>query len=177
MRKGEQPIQFVLISLLFLLLAGLFIWDFFALMFAEKYPPADSLVYETCTVVEYELVSTAKSSHYSIYVEEYEKPLEIDSIVIKSIDRDALQKLKAGDTVMVSKAEGKRSLNLYSLSHGDTVILAYEDFLTAHDGNDSVGVAVTGIMSLLQIGLLIANVIHYKETGKCLPMRSRYRPY
>ena len=177
MKRGKQSARFVATNMLFLLLAGLFIWGFFALMFAEKYPPADSLVYETCTVVEYELVSTAKSSHYSIYVEEYEKPLEIDSIVIKSIDRDALQKVKAGDTVMVSKAEGKRSLNLYSLSHGDTVILAYEDYLTAHDGNNSVGVAVTGIMSLLQISLLIANVIHYKETGQCLPMRSRYRPY
>lgn len=171
MRKGEQPIQFVLISFLFLLLAGLFIWGFFALMFAEKYPPADSLVYETCTVVEYELVSTAKSSHYSIYVEEYEKPLEIDNIVMNVIDREALLELEAGDTIVVSHYEGKRSFNLYTLSHADKTILAYEDYLAEHEGNNTIGIWVTGVLSLSSIALLIANTIHYKKTGRPLPLR------
>ncbi len=177
MRKGEQPIQFVFVSLLFLLLAGLFIWGFFSLMFTEKYPSADSLVYENCTVVDYELVSTGRASWYYIYVEEYEKPLEIGTIVMREIDRDALRWMNAGDTIVVSHYEGKRSLNLYALSHGDTVILSYEDYLTAHDGNDSVGVVITAVMALLQIGLLIANTVYYKRTGRCLPMRRRYRPY
>ncbi len=177
MKREKQSGRFVFITLLLLLFAGLFLGGFFALMFAEKYPSADSLVYENCTVVEYELVSTARSSRYYIYVQEYDKPLEIDSIVIRTIDRDAMQRMRAGDTVTVSKDEGKRSFDLYSLSHGDTVILAYEDFLAAHDGNDLVGVAITSSMFLLQIGLLIANTVYYKRTGRCLPRRNRYRPY
>ena len=93
-------------------------------MFAEKYPSADSLVYENSTVVDYELVSTGRASWYYIYVEEYEKPLEIGTIVMREIDRDALRWMNAGDTIVVSHYEGKRSLNLYALSHGDTVILS-----------------------------------------------------
>ena len=171
MTREKQPVQFVFVSLLFLALAGLFIWAFVNMAFLGSYPPAESLELEECTVVEYELVSTAKSSYYFIYVEEYEKPLEIDNIVMNVIDREALLELEAGDTILVSHYEGKRSFNLYTLSHADKTILAYEDYLAEHEGNNTIGIWVTGVLSLSSIALLIANTIHYKKTGRPLPLR------
>lgn len=172
MKRGEQSIRFVATGILLLLLAGILIGGSFALMFVEKFPSTDSLVYETCTFEKCERISSGKyADYYFIYVEEYDKPLKIDSIASRAIDPDALQKVRAGDVIVVSKDEGRRSFTLYSLSHGDATILAYEDFLETQDGNDSVGAAVMGVFSLLPIGLFIANVIHYRKTGRSLPAR------
>ena len=171
MTREKQPVQFVFVSLLFLALAGLFIWAFVNMAFLGSYPPAESLELEECTVVEYELVTASRSSYYFIYVEEYEKPLEIGNVTKNVINREALMELEAGDTIVVSHYEGKRSFNLYFMAHGEKTILAYEDYLAEHEGNNTIGIWVTGVFSLSSIVLLIANTIHYKKTGRPLPLR------
>ena len=179
MKRGKQSARFVATNMLFLLLAVLLIGGSLALALVEQYPPADSLVYEECTFERYERISWVKyGASYFIYVEEYGKPLEIDSISIRAIDLDALEAVKVGDSIVVSKEEGKKSFCLYALSHGDKDILAYEDFLATQNGDNSVGAVFTGVMSLLPIGLFIANVILYKKTGVCLYLyvRGYYRP-
>ena len=177
MKAGKQPVQFVFVSLLFLALAGLFIWAFVNMAFLGSYPPAESLELEECTVVEYELITASKSSYYFIYVEEYEKPLEIGNVTKNVINREVLLELEAGDTIVVSYYEGKRSLNLYSLAHGEKTILAYEDYLAEHEGNNTVGIWVTGALSLASIALLIVNTLRYKKTGECISLQGRYRAY
>ncbi len=170
MKRGKQSARFVATNMLFLLLAGLLIGGSLALAFVEKYPSADELVYETCTFARCERISWGKyGDSYFIYVEEYGKPLEIDSISIRAIDREDLEAVKAGDSITVSKEEGNRSFSLYALSHGDKDILAYEDSLAQQKRNDNVGAVGVGLFSLLPIGLLAANVIHYRKTGRSLP--------
>ena len=177
MKAGKQPVQFVFVTLLFLALAGLFIWAFVSLAISKGYPPAESLELEECTVVEYELITASKSSYYFIYVEEYEKPLEIGNVTKNVINREVLLELKAGDTIVVSYYEGKRSLNLYSLAHGEKTILAYEDYLAEHGVNNTVGIWITGALFLASIALLIVNTLHYKKTGECISLIGRYRAY
>jgi hypothetical protein len=171
MRHEKHFPDFIYTTDLFLLLAGLFIWAFVNLMILENAPAAESLVFEECTFERYEIVNDSKTICYFLYVEEYEKPLEIDSIVVGVIDRDTLREVGSGDTIVVSKYEGKKSFPLYALSYGNKAILAYEDYLTEHDGNNSLGIWITGIFSLLMVILLIANTIHYKQTGRPLSWR------
>ena len=172
MKRGKQAARFVAINMLFLLLAVLLIGGSLALALVEKYPSADALVYETCTFVRCERISWGRyGASYYIYVEEYGKPLEIDSISIRGIDREALEAVKAGDSIVVSKEEGNGSFSLYALSHGNQDILAYEDFLAQQKRNDHVGAIGVGLFSLLPIGLLAANVILYRKTGRSFPLR------
>jgi hypothetical protein len=135
-----------------------------------KYPSADSLVYEECTFVRCEQKNTAKSSLYYIYVEEYEKPMEIDNIVISQIDREALFTLEPGDKITVSKHDGQKECTLYSLSHGETDILSYQDYLSRHNNNNMTGIVVCSILLCMTVGLFIGSVIHYRKTGECLPI-------
>ena len=172
MKRGKQSARFVAINMLFLLLAVLHIGGSLALALVEKYPSADALVYETCTFARCERISRGRyGDNYYIYVEEYGKTLEIDSISLRAIDPEALEAVKAGDSIVVSKEEGKNSFPLYALSHGDRDILAYEDFLAQQKRNDNVGAVVVGLFSLLPIGLLAANVILYRKTGRSFPLR------
>ena len=179
MAKGTQSRLYTAVNLVLLLFLAVFIVGFFALLFVEKYPSADSLVYEACTFERYERIHHGKyGDTYLIYVEEKEKPLRIDSITACLFSGKDLDGIKAGDIIVVSMEEGDGFLDLYSLSHGDNPIFTYEDFLEAQDGNDTVGAVGVGVMALLFIGLLIANVILYKKTGVCLYpyMRGYYRP-
>ena len=172
MKRGQQSARFVAINMLFLLLAVLLIGGSLALALVEKYPSADALVYETCTFARYERISWGKyGASYYIYVEEYGKPLEIDSISLRAIDREALEAVKAGDSIVVNKEEGNGSFSLYALSHGDRDILAYEDLLAQQKRDDNVGAIFVGLFSLLPIGLLAANVILYRKTGRSFPLR------
>ena len=172
MKRGKQSARFVAINMLFLLLAVLHIGGSLALALVETYPSADALVYETCTFARCERISWGRyGDDYYIYVEEYGKPLEIDSLSLRGIDREALEAVKAGDSIVVSKEEGKNSFPLYALSHGDRDILAFEDFLAQQKRDDNVGAIGVGLFSLLHIGLLAANVILYRKTGRSFPLR------
>ena len=167
--NSKQRIAFIAQSTLVFLVTGFSLWCLMGII-SEKYPSADSLVYEDCTFVRCEQKNTAKSSRYYIHVEEYEKPLEIDNIVLGQIDREALLALELGDKITVSKYDGKKEYTLYSVSHGETDILSYQDYLSRHNSNNTTGIVVCSILLCMTVGLFIGAVIHYRKTGKCLPI-------
>ena len=168
MKKNQKNrAAFIAQSILIFCAIGFFLWCLTGVI-SEKYPSADSLVYEECAFVRCEYKSTAKSSRYYIYVEEYEKPLEIDNIVIGQIDREALLALEEGDTITISKYEGRKEYTLYSMSHGETDILSYENYLSKHTGNNTTGIVVCSILLCMTVGLCIGSVVLYRKTGECL---------
>ena len=168
--NSKQRVAFIAQSILLLCAIGFFLYFLVGVVTIGKYPSADSLVYEECTFVRCEQKNTAKSSRYYIYAEEFEKPLEIDNIVIGQIDREALLALEEGDTITISKYEGRKEYTLYSMSHGETDILSYENYLSKHTGNNTTGIVVCSILLCMTVGLFIGAVIHYRKTGKCLPI-------
>jgi hypothetical protein len=96
--------------------------------------------------------------------------MEIDNIVISQIDREALFTLEPGDKIAVSKHDGQKEYTLYSLSHGETDILSYQDYLSRHNNNNMTGIVVCSILLCMTVGLFIGSVIHYQKTGECLPI-------
>ena len=168
--NSKQRVAFIAQSILLLCAIGFFLYFLVGVVAIGKYPSADSLVYEECTFVRCEQKNTAKSSRYYIYAEEFEKPLEIDNIVLGQIDREALLALELGDKITVSKYDGKKEYTLYSLSHGETDILSYQDYLSRHNSNNTTGIVVCSILLCMTVGLFIGSVIHYRKTGKCLPI-------
>ena len=168
--NSKQRIAFIVQSIILLCGIGFLLWCLIGIVSIGKYPSANSLVYEECTFVRCEQKNTAKSSRYYIYVEEYEKPLEIDNIVLGQIDREALLALELGDKITVSKYDGKKEYTLYSLSHGETGILLYEDYLLRHNKNNAIGMVISSVFLSMVVGIFIWSVYYYKKTGKCLHM-------
>ena len=168
--NSKQRVAFIAQSILLLCAIGFFLYFLVGVVTIGKYPSADSLVYEECTFVRCEQKNTAKSSRYYIYAEEFEKPMVIDNIVISQINREALLALELGDKITVSKYDGKKEYTLYSLSHGETDILSYQDYLSRHNSNNTTGIVVCSILLCMTVGLFIGAVIHYRKTGKCLPI-------
>ena len=64
MRHEKHFPDFIFTTVLFLLLAGFFIWAFVNLMILENEPPAESLVFEECTFERYEIVNDSKTVYY-----------------------------------------------------------------------------------------------------------------
>lgn len=169
-KNEEQRVVFIVQSIILLCGIGFLLWCLIGIVSIGKYPSADSLVYEECTFVRCEQKNTAKSSRYYIYVEEYEKPMVIDNIVISQINREALLSLEVGDMITVCKYEGKKEYTLYSLSHGETGILLYEDYLLRHNKNNATGMVISSVFLSMVVGIFIWSVYYYKKTGKCLHM-------
>ena len=126
----------------------------------------DCYTEQACTFLEYEYqVIELKNSdveRYFVYVQEYEKPLEIDQIVSDLVNRRVLNGLEKGDqiTVLVDKRR-----NLISLAHQGEYVLTYEDYVAEHEKNTGVGVIVMLIMSCISWGLIVFLIVHYKKTG------------
>ena len=149
----------------------LFIGCFIGLATIRSYPSKDKLTYENCTFLRYELkrsvgVKSGTTAKYLVYVEEYNKPLEIDNIVIKKANKEALQSLEEKDVIQISR----RDYNLYSASVGDTYILRYEDYLYCHNTNNLIGYIVVSSLILICSGMLVADIIVYKKTGETMPL-------
>ena len=166
--NSKQRVAFIAQSILLLCAIGFFLYFLVGVVTIGKYPSADSLVYEECTFVRCEQKNTAKSSRYYIYVEEYEKPMVIDNIVISQINREELLSLEVGDKITVSKYDGKKEYTLYSLSHGETGILLYEDYLLRHNKNNATGMVISSAFFSVVVSIFIWSVYYYKKTGKCL---------
>ena len=165
-----NKVMFFWQSLLFGGIGMLFLVSLIYFMFDDP-PPAETLVYEKCTFVKYELEQEkgAKGkvyNHYYIYVEEYAEPLEIDEMVFQTIKEKELLSLKNGDKITVSISDKNY---LYSLFSGDDYIWSYEDYLTIHKDDDKVGFVVLSVLSCLGFVPFIIGVIYYKKTGETLP--------
>lgn len=169
MKHRENQVEFICKSVFLLVLAGFFIGFLLALVLSvdgDEYPPADSLTYETCTFERCERKKTSKYAYvYMIYVEEYEEPLRIGSVMDEKLNHGALERLTSGNEIVVSVSQEKEQLYLYSLSYGNVSILTYEDYVSEHTSNSTLGIALMLCLSLTMLGLFIANIICYKKKG------------
>ena len=162
--RGEFIATTVLFSFFFVFFAVIFI----GMVADGGYPSPDELVYEECTFERYEIRKHKSGRSYLVYLEEYGDELEIDSIVSKPVSNkvnvELLDGLRAGDRVTVSHDEDG---DVYSMAYGDSYILSYEGFLSAHESNDRLGMIIMPILLCLSVGLLVGNCVFWKKTGEC----------
>ena len=169
MKHRKRQGEFIFTSIFLFVLAGFFMWAFvsYSLVVTEPYPSADSITYETCTFEKCERKKTSQHAYvYHIYVEEYDEPLRIGSIMDEKLNHKALNRLVSSDEIIISVSEDKY---LYSLSYGSISILAYEDYVAEHMGNQTLGIALMAGFSVIMLGLFIANIVCYKTKG--IPLR------
>ena len=160
--RGEFIATTVLFSFFFVFFAAIFI----GMVADGGYPSPDELVYEEVTFERYEIRKHKSGRSYLVYIEEYGDELEIDSIVaINKVDKEILDGLRAGDRVTVSHDEDG---DVYSMAYGDSYILSYEGFLSAHESNDRLGMIIMPILLCLSVGLLVGNCLLWKKTGKSI---------
>ena len=135
----------------------------------DPYPSEDSLIYENCSFVKYEYIlkrsTRSKSERYHIYVEEYDKPLEIDNIVFHMTNEDVLFHLEPGAQVAVSIRESKDKLTLYTIAYDGVNILSYDDYVKIHTRNNNTGIVVLSALFCVSLGLCFAEYIHIKRHG------------
>jgi hypothetical protein len=161
--------EFIFTSIFLLVLTGFFLWAFvsYLLVATEPDPSADSITYETCTFEKCERKKTSQHAYvYHIYVEEYDAPLKIGSIMDGKFNHNALDRLASGDEIVISVSEDRY---LYSLSCGSISIFDYEDYVATHRGNQTLGIALMAGFSVIMLGLFIANIVCYKTKG--IPLR------
>lgn len=123
---------------------------------------------QTCTFLDYDhvvRVSTKglNSEWYDIYVQEHEKPLQIDQIVFDQINKSVLFDLNEGDeiTVLLDKKN-----KVISMAHDGQYALTYEDYVAEHERNNTVGIFASLIMCGMSVGIIIFLVAYYKQYGK-----------
>ena len=163
----KEKTTFILFTAVTLCFALLFLVCFIALALT-RYPSPDTLSYEACTFVKYQDKNLTKSEEYSVYVEEYDEPLKIDTVVYSKVSKEALSKLEAGDTVTISLVK-KNFLFLCAMSYNETSILSYEDYVAEHNATNRVGMIVTACLTLALFCPLVINLVYYIKTGRNLP--------
>ena len=161
---NSEKIGLIVLCVFLSLFAMLFTAGFIATTTASY--SMDRFTEQVCTFSEYELKVYERrgsdSEVYYIYVQEYEKPLEIDQIVSDLVNRRVLNGLEKGDQITVL-FDKKR--NLLSLAHQGEYVLTYEDYVAEHEKNTGLGVIVMLIMSCISWGLIIFLIVRYKKTG------------
>lgn len=166
--KKNYIIQNILLSFLVILFTGFLI----GVLTIKEYPNKDELKYKNYTFVNYEYVKRTgrygSREKYYIYVKEYEKPLEIDNIVVKKTNLDVLKTIQPDDIIVVSIREYDDNLDIYSFEYNGDYVLTYEDYLSRHNSNNKTGIIVTSILSGVTLSLLIFGIIYYKKTGKLI---------
>lgn len=163
--KGEFIVSTVFFSIFFVLFAVIYIGF---LSSGGDYPASEELVYEECTFVRYEIKKTKSARTYWVELEEYEEALRIDNIVFRHVNNGVLEDLQAGDGVTVSIDEDG---NLYAMVHGDSYILSYENYLSAHESNHRNGMIIAPILVCLSAALVIGNCVLWKKTGECFKIK------
>ena len=157
--RGEFIAPTVFFSILFVFFAVIYIGF---LSSGGDYPSPEDIVYEECTFERYEIRKHKSGRSYLVYLEEYEEALKIDSIVSKHVNKTVLGGLRAGDTVTVSYDEDG---DVYSMARGDSYILSYEDFLSAHEINYRYGMMFLLILMCLTAALIVGYCVLWKKTG------------
>jgi len=158
----------VLTCIVILIFLAFILYCFVNILNIFEYPKKELLTYERCVFIKYEENGFSRHPRYYIYVEEYEKPLEIDNIVFSAADEELLDLINKGSQIRVSIREEKDNLSLYSVEYNGKYILTYDDYLFRHNQNNTIGIIVTLIIGCICVTLLIITIIYYKKTGKNL---------
>lgn len=160
--KGEFIASTVFFSIFFVLFAVIYIGMLFG---GGDYPSPEDIVYEECTFERYEIRKHKSGRSYLVYLEEYEEALKIDNIVSRHVNKGVLEDLQAGDGVTVCIDEDGK---LYAMAHGESYILSYEDYLSAHESNHGFAMIGLPVFMCLYAALVIGNCVFWKKTGKCI---------
>lgn len=165
----------VAVSSIILLGLSIFFFDSFINSKTLDYLPEDELVYEECTFVDFKHTEEphhrgAYTHYYYVYVEEYDIPLSIDSVVFDKVNQDVFSELKPGDKINVSVD----NMELCSISYNGESILSYDDFLTEQKESKIIEIFGSLILSCVCFCLSVSIFIYYKKTGKWLLFGRRY---
>ena len=163
--KGEFIVSTVFFSIFFVFFAVIYIG---LLSGGGDYPSPEDIAYEECTFVRYEIKKMKSGKIYRIEFEGYEELFDIDSVVSKHVNKTVLGGLRAGDGVTVSIDEDG---NLCAMAHGESYILSYEDYLSAHESNHRNGMIIAPILLCLYAALVIGNCVLWKKTGECFKIK------
>lgn len=129
----------------------------------EHYPAESGLVYENCTfagyTIDYDIEKKGRKNpqnkYYLISVEEYEDPLIIDMLVFRKVNREILDSIPAGDTVIVAINRTNDKQKLYMMSYHGEDVLNYAVFVKRNYMNYTV---IAIMMSVCAVGLLFGIV-------------------
>lgn len=130
----------------------------------------EDLTYEKLTFDRYEVVIKRRRvvARY-IYFEEYEKPFDLPTVVMAKVDEEALENLKAHDTVSVcytSHFAPEYDYSICQMESKKTTILSLSDYTAAIKRNQFVGIIVCSVMIVLGIFLIIISAIFCKRAGQ-----------
>ena len=56
------------------------------------------------------------------------------------------------------------------IDNTELYILSYDDYLDEHNRNNTIGIVMLSIFSIMCSGIFVSEIKHYKKTGgECLP--------
>ena len=151
-RSRKQAIV-VLVSLVIFFL----FFSIYSIVKYESYRLSYSdLECEQLTFEKYEKTFGYREVIYEFHFEEYNVVFIVDNISQKKLNKDSLNKLSEGDTVKVYYKNKKSFLKNYSfeiceITHKNKTILALQDYKTANQNNQLIGIIVCPILCLIFI--------------------------
>ena len=125
------------------------------------------LIYKELTYVKYDKKSFGKSGYkWEIYFEEYDNPFEINSITLKKINKDEVNKLSSGTVLKVYFCESDSKHYEYEvcdMKYGSINLLLLKDFIKVNQNNQVIGMIICPIMVACCIFLAVIFMIVTKE--------------
>ena len=118
----------------------------------------EDLTQEQLTFQRYERVSGYKSTMYEIHFKEHAKPLVIDNISIKGLDRDALDNLAPNTIVTVYYFETTvkdYDYEICQLTADSVSVLKFDDYIKANKSNQTLGVIISPVAIAAGIFLIV----------------------
>lgn len=175
MKKHIQKSELIGFIIIGVLTLGVMVASLLVAVLPRNYPSLEKLSYEELTYVRYEHKEHRRFDKYLIYVEEYDESLQIGSVTEAAVSERALSSLDNGDVITVGYHISKDTKEICSISSGNKDVLSFDDYLAAQQKNDRVGIIFGWVFFAVFSFALVAEVIHFVKTGKCVRPRSRFR--
>ena len=101
-----------------------------------------------------------------VYFAEYDAPIPIDPRSFGLTDEKVIDAIPENAGVSVVIGEGKDGdLSIRALLYGDETALSYDDFLTAHRKNYTLGALIGAIGAFVWACILLGGVVAYRKKG------------
>lgn len=121
------------------------------------------LSYQELTYVRYQKIRLRRADYrYVIYVEEYEKPLEISNISDRRLDKEKLENLHRNQTLQVYLRPSNLRDYDYEICEfacGSDMLLSLSDYVATNQSNQRAGMFVWPCMVVLCIFLGVALIV------------------
>mgnify|MGYP006896614544 CR=1 FL=1 len=124
--------------------------------------PKNHLQYEKLTFEKYEVVEVyTVGCVYEIYLHEYDQPFCVHPIVQKELNKEAINRLKNGDKLeiyyknsTIKNSTVNYTLEICEMKDANNSYLAFEDYKSAKQNQEIVGLIIGPIFFLLESILL-----------------------